>query len=45
MIGYIQEGVNSQKTNTYQHFFTGRPTPEIAQDLLGRTLTYQGPMV
>lgn len=29
--------------NTYQSFFTGRSTPEIAKDLLGRTITYQGP--
>lgn len=27
----------------YQSFFTNRPTPEIAQDLLGRLLIYHGP--
>ncbi|QLL78731.1 DNA-3-methyladenine glycosylase [Ligilactobacillus saerimneri] len=27
----------------YQKFFTGRPTPRIAQDLLGTTLYYHGP--
>lgn len=29
--------------NDYQRFFTGRPTTEIAQDLLGRLLIYDGP--
>lgn len=29
--------------NDYQQFFTGRPTPEIAIDLLGRLLIYHGP--
>ncbi|KRN58521.1 DNA-3-methyladenine glycosylase [Limosilactobacillus secaliphilus] len=28
---------------TYQQFFTKRPTKEIAQDLLGRMLVYDGP--
>lgn len=27
----------------YQQFFTGRPTKEIAKDLLGRLLVYDGP--
>lgn len=28
--------------NDYQRFFTGRPTAQIAQDLLGRTLVFHG---
>lgn len=28
---------------TYYDFFTGRPTAEICQDLLGRALTFEGP--
>ena len=27
----------------YQQFFTGRPTTEIAQDLLGKLVVYDGP--
>lgn len=27
----------------YQQFFTGRPTPQIARDLLGHQLIYHGP--
>ncbi len=27
----------------YQKFFTGRPTPQIAKDLLGRLLIFHGP--
>lgn len=29
--------------STYQKFFTGRPTVEIAHDLLGKLVRYQGP--
>jgi DNA-3-methyladenine glycosylase len=29
--------------NDYQRFFTDRPTPAIARDLLGRQLIYHGP--
>lgn len=29
--------------SSYQRFFTGRPTIEIARDLLGKVVTYQGP--
>ena len=29
--------------SAYQQFFTGRPTTEIARDLLGRFVRYDGP--
>ena len=29
--------------SAFQQFFTGRPTIEIARDLLGKLVTYDGP--